>query len=207
LLSTVDGLSDVTIFAPLNTAFEAIGNLALNLSTTQLANILQYHVVNGTVGYSSDLSEGKITALNGGDLDIRMADNSIFVNQARVVNPNILIAGGVMHVIDSVLNPNDTSAKPMVYATTAAVAFSGASTATSLPFTSGITATTTVSALVATTETVVAGSTGGSGGSGGSGNGNGNGNGGSSSSGLGAMPTVAMNAAALLGGAAMAMNW
>ena len=43
LLDTVDSLSDVTIFAPNNSAFAAIGSALPNLSTSALASILQYH--------------------------------------------------------------------------------------------------------------------------------------------------------------------
>lgn len=50
-----------------------------------------------------------------------------------------------MHVIDAVLNPNNTSAKPNPSMSTAAVQFSGASSASSVPLTSGVMAATTVS--------------------------------------------------------------
>ena len=43
LVDTVDSLSDVTIFAPSNAAFEAIGSALPNLSAPELANILEYH--------------------------------------------------------------------------------------------------------------------------------------------------------------------
>ena len=49
LVEPVDSLKDVTIFAPSNEAFEKIGNTAAALPTTQLSQILEYHVLNGTV--------------------------------------------------------------------------------------------------------------------------------------------------------------
>jgi transforming growth factor-beta-induced protein len=51
-LATVNGLSDLTIFAPTNAAFQAIGATAESLSSTDLAGILEYHVIQNTVGYS-----------------------------------------------------------------------------------------------------------------------------------------------------------
>lgn len=51
--SALDSLSDVTVFVPDNEAFQGIGNLLANLSETDLTSILEYHVVNGTVGCKS----------------------------------------------------------------------------------------------------------------------------------------------------------
>merc|ERR1712036_193451 len=93
LVETVDGLSDVTIFAPSNEAFQAIGSALPNLSTEALSGILTYHVVQGTVGYSSILTNTTLETVNGESVTIS-------------------IAGGVVHVIDSVLNPNNPSAAP-----------------------------------------------------------------------------------------------
>ena len=53
LVSAVDNLKDVTIFAPSNEAFVKIDSATSALSTMQLANILEYHIINGTVGYVS----------------------------------------------------------------------------------------------------------------------------------------------------------
>src|ERR1700750_207065 len=58
LISTIDNLKDVTIFAPSNEAFRAIGSATSSLTTQQLASILEYHVINNTVGYSTLLTSG-----------------------------------------------------------------------------------------------------------------------------------------------------
>lgn len=49
LVSTLEGLGDVTIFAPNNDAFRAIADAAAGLSSADLTKILQYHVISGTV--------------------------------------------------------------------------------------------------------------------------------------------------------------
>jgi transforming growth factor-beta-induced protein len=103
-LTTVDGLKDVTIFAPSNAAFQAIGSATGSLSTTQLSSILQYHVIQGTVGYSSlltmELANESFPTVQGGSVMVEVTDGKVFVNSAQVVITDIIVANGVMHVID-----------------------------------------------------------------------------------------------------------
>merc|ERR1712032_1412934 len=106
---TLLGSEDLTIFAPSNSAFQDIGSLTGNLTMDMLADILSYHVIEGTVAYSSDLSNTSLTTLQGDDVEITIANGSVMVNNATVTNANILFAGGVIHVIDQVLNPNSNS--------------------------------------------------------------------------------------------------
>ncbi|KAE9369162.1 Fasciclin-domain-containing protein [Stipitochalara longipes BDJ] len=143
LVSTVDSLHDVTIFAPSNAAFQAIGSAVGTLTTAQLASILEYHVINGTVGYAPSLTNTTLTTVGGGSVTITVENGTVFVNSAKVIIPDVLVANGVVHVIDGVLNPNNTSAAPNP--TTTSAAFSGASSATDVPFTSGVSQGTTVS--------------------------------------------------------------
>jgi uncharacterized surface protein with fasciclin (FAS1) repeats len=100
LVATVDGLKDVTIFAPSNAAFEAIGSAAGSLTTDQLTSILTYHVVAGTVGYSTTLTNTTLKTVNGGSVTITVENGSVFVNSAKVIIPDVLVANGVVHVID-----------------------------------------------------------------------------------------------------------
>ncbi|KAK5698631.1 hypothetical protein LTR97_006278 [Elasticomyces elasticus] len=205
LTSTLDGASDITIFAPSNSAFQAIGSAAANLTAEQATAILTYHVINGTIAYSSSLSNASIPTLGGGNVTVTIDNGTVFINSARVVNPDILFAGGVIHIIDSVLNPmnnatgNDTQSEP-------ATAFSGATSFTVVPFTSGVpTPTTTIVDLVTSTTQVAVSYT-----SvvpaGGSAAATGGVEGSSSSSAGAAMQTGAVGAAALFGGAALLAN-
>ncbi|KAI1157963.1 FAS1 domain-containing protein [Nemania serpens] len=137
-------VNKATIFAPNNEAFHAIGSVLGNQSTEQLDQILGYHVVNGTVAYAPDFQNSTMRAKNGEDINIAVINGQIFVNSARVTVPDILYANGVIHVIDQVLNPNNTSATPTPSATTAGPAYTSASSgATGIPYTSGVTTPTT----------------------------------------------------------------
>ncbi|OMP81817.1 hypothetical protein BK809_0006126 [Diplodia seriata] len=164
LVDAVDTTPDVTIFAPSNDAFAAVGSVLANASAAELAAVLGYHVVNGTAGgalYSADLvaanrngssnqtSTVQLTALGGGELTIRVLDDGdVFVNGAKVVVPDLLVANGVLHVIDSVLNPSNSTAAPSDDDENnnddnnddddddGDVQFTGATSATDVPFTS-----------------------------------------------------------------------
>ncbi|KAL8847646.1 MAG: hypothetical protein Q9221_007334 [Calogaya cf. arnoldii] len=139
LVDTVQSLKDVTIFAPNNSAFNAIGSALPNLTTSQLASILSYHVVNGTVAYSSMLeNDMTVPALMGGDLRITMEGSDVFVNSAKVLIPDVLVANGVIHVIDNVLNPNNTMAEPQPTAEVQSAAFTATSTDNLGGLTSGV---------------------------------------------------------------------
>ena len=94
-------LPDLTIFIPINDAFNAIGSVVAGADAETLTSVLQYHVIPDTIAYSQSLSNITVPTLSGDDLTISVTlDGDIFVNQARVIFPNILIDNGVAHVID-----------------------------------------------------------------------------------------------------------
>ncbi|CEI65998.1 hypothetical protein FVEN_g4590 [Fusarium venenatum] len=129
---------NVTVFVPNNSAFAKVGSVLANASESDVADILAYHVVNDTLGYSSDLKNGTLTASDGTKLNIAIYNGTVFVNEAKVIVPDVLIANGVVHVIDAVLNPEKSSATANPTASTQEAAFSGASSVSDVPFTSGI---------------------------------------------------------------------
>ncbi|KAI9893336.1 MAG: hypothetical protein M1814_000466 [Vezdaea aestivalis] len=161
LVNTVDTARDLTIFVPNNAAFQRIGSALPNLTVEQITSILTYHVVNGTVGYSSTLRDNaKLTTLNGGQLTVRIQNGSVFVNSAKVVVADVLVANGVVHVIDNVLNPGNATATPNPSVSTQVPAFAGASSATNVPYTSGVpTPTASVGGAATTTSRASAAST------------------------------------------------
>ena len=99
---------EFTVFAPTDEAFEA---LLEELDVTQedllarddLADILTYHVVAGTV--TSDMLEaGDVETVNGATVTVSL-DDGVMVNDATVVAADVMASNGVIHVIDSVLLP------------------------------------------------------------------------------------------------------
>ncbi|KAI9654823.1 MAG: hypothetical protein M1821_005817 [Bathelium mastoideum] len=110
LLNTVNALPDITVFAPNNLAFAAINSTIAKLSSSQLSSILEYHVINGTVAYSTTLKNGEtVPTLNGATVKITVQGGTVQVNQATVTIADVLVANGVVHVINGVLQPNSSS--------------------------------------------------------------------------------------------------
>ncbi|KAI5778334.1 FAS1 domain-containing protein [Geopyxis carbonaria] len=151
LLATVDALADVTIFAPSNAAFRAIANLAGELSDADLASVLTYHVVPNATAYSTALRNNqKLRTLNGAELTVRIDDDDVFVNGAKVITADMLTNSGVVHVLDAVLNPDDAADTPDTEAETQSAAFPSATAATADPFVSELPASVTRTAGQAT---------------------------------------------------------
>jgi len=98
--------TNVTYFVP-NTA-EAIANftaVAKSVTQDELGAIFDYHVIPNFIGHSSDLQNGMVLqSVQGSDLLITVQGNETFVNQARVLQVDFLVANGVLHTIDSVLS-------------------------------------------------------------------------------------------------------
>lgn len=93
---------DVTIFAPNNEAFNSIGSALSNLSTDDLQDIIEYHIVD-SVRYSTSLENGTTLQSENDDRELRITVNengTVFVNAAEVIVPNVLIANGVLHIVD-----------------------------------------------------------------------------------------------------------
>lgn len=97
-----DAGGGLTLFAPLDSAFEGIDASAL--SDDQVRDILLYHVV-PVVAASSALSTGPVPTLQGNDIDVVVSDSGVTVNGISVVGPDALANNGIVHVIDQVLIP------------------------------------------------------------------------------------------------------
>lgn len=137
LLDVFDLRQDVTIFVPNNEAFNNIGNLISNFTTEDLTNIMSYHAVSGRVVYSDTYRGTSLPTLDSGkNLTITALNNDVYVNSARILISDILIANGVIHVIDNVLNPDHRTVGPVDG--TSQVAFANAVAGNASGLTSGV---------------------------------------------------------------------
>jgi transforming growth factor-beta-induced protein len=108
LVETLSSAGPFTIFAPTNTAFEALfADLGItgvaDLTAEQLTPILLYHVVSGNVR-SSDLSNGSVETLNG-PIEISLMPSPSINGTTMIVATDVQATNGVVHVIDKVLIP------------------------------------------------------------------------------------------------------
>ena len=127
---------DVTIFAPRNTAFQQLAGTLATTDPEALKKILRYHIVPKTVIQSQDLKGNASLTTPQGALTITRFNNDIFVNSAKVIQTDILVANGVVHMLDNVLNPDKSDAAPDVQLGTQTPAFPLAgqtSTGTAVP--------------------------------------------------------------------------
>jgi PGF-CTERM protein len=109
LVDTLSGPGPFTVFAPTDEAFAKVpkGVLeALMANKTLLTAVLTYHVVPGAV-MSSDLKDGmSVKTVEGSDVKIAISPAGVMVNNAKVIQPDIMASNGVIHVIDSVILPS-----------------------------------------------------------------------------------------------------
>ncbi len=111
LVDTLKGEGPFTVFAPTDEAFAKIPKAkldALLADKNALTAVLTYHVVPGKI-MSSDLIEKRLVSaktVQGQAVDID-ARASVKVNNANVVQADIVGTNGVIHVIDSVILPPD----------------------------------------------------------------------------------------------------
>ncbi|MEM1327657.1 MAG: fasciclin domain-containing protein, partial [Bacteroidota bacterium] len=111
LADDLSGEGPFTVFAPTDDAFDALpeGTVEALLEdpTGDLAQILLYHVVSGSV-LSTDLMDGMVVeTLNGQSVTVTINDDGIFVNDAQVIVADLEAQNGVVHVIDAVLLPEE----------------------------------------------------------------------------------------------------
>ncbi|KAL6901644.1 FAS1 domain-containing protein [Trichoderma evansii] len=157
LMPKVSYEENITVFAPIDSAFATIGGSLKHLDAKAIARIMGYHIVPNQVLVSSDLNNGtrlQTLAENAAgnapeSVVIRQAGNNKYVNSAQIVQPDILLANGIMHLISGVLNPDADAAVPNPTALSQAPVFA-VSTASN-PFTSALPC--TVSCPVTTTST------------------------------------------------------
>ena len=111
LVETLKGEGPFTVFAPTDEAFAAlpegtVENLLKPENKDQLVAILTYHVVPGNVKAADVVTLTSAETANGSDVRIRVEEQSVFINDSRVVATDISASNGVIHVVDTVILPN-----------------------------------------------------------------------------------------------------
>lgn len=117
LTTTLDGEGEFTVFAPVNPAFDALPEGALDnllADPPALNNVLKYHVMDGTYTIEELLELGGFPTLSGIPVTITQVDGTYYINNAAVLTADIPAANGIIHMIDSVLIPPAEAAQEEV---------------------------------------------------------------------------------------------
>ncbi|RQM04969.1 hypothetical protein DH86_00003693, partial [Scytalidium sp. 3C] len=134
-LESLNAQKDITVFIPNNDAFQALGPAITELTVNELLKVVDYHILPQVV-YSTNLTNGTtFTTEQGTSLKITHINNNLYVNSAQLLQGDILIENGVFHIIDNVLNWQDTTALPNASIPTQSPVFPSASPVPNLPFT------------------------------------------------------------------------
>lgn len=113
LIDTLKADGPYTVFAPTDEAFAKLPDgtvemLLLPENKDKLVAILTYHVVPGKVSAAEVVTLDSASTANGSDVAISVRGESVYVNDSRVVMTDIYASNGVIHVVDSVILPEES---------------------------------------------------------------------------------------------------
>ena len=111
LVDALKGDGPFTVFAPTDAAFaklpkETLESLLQPENKDQLIEILTYHVVPGKVLAQDVVALDSAATLQGDKVAIQVMGGKVKIDNANVVQTDIMAANGVIHVIDQVILPN-----------------------------------------------------------------------------------------------------
>jgi len=92
----------VTVFAPVNSAFESVDVDDLLGDGELLTEVLTYHAVRGTVT-ADQLESGSVPTLEGGSVTVNVTDTSVTVDDVPVGTTDLRTRNGVVHLLDGAL--------------------------------------------------------------------------------------------------------
>ena len=107
LTGTLDAAKDITVFAPDNQAFAKLTahDMTMMSGMDELARILKYHVVSGSIT-PAELAHGMtLTSLEGSPLKTAKMGSVYEVNNADVTCGNLHTANATVYIINTVLMP------------------------------------------------------------------------------------------------------
>jgi len=109
LVDTLKGAGPFTVFAPNDEAFAKLpaGTLeSLLKDPVALAKILTFHVVPGEMIAADVIATTALTTVQGSDLAVDTSDG-VAISGAKVLATDVMASNGVIHVIDTVLIPQN----------------------------------------------------------------------------------------------------
>lgn len=113
--STLQAAGSYTVFAPTDAAFDALPEGLLDSlqkpeNKEQLADLLRYHIVKGSLAKDSFENEQKLPTLANNDVVVRIDNGTIYIvdmkaSQAKLLGDGSSAANGILYSVTSVLLP------------------------------------------------------------------------------------------------------
>ncbi|MCH2177328.1 MAG: fasciclin domain-containing protein [Mariniblastus sp.] len=114
LVDTLNGRKEFTVFAPTDAAFNNIDPATLESllqpeNKSLLTSILTYHVLSGRVAAKDAYDLTDAPSVNGQRLNLNFKGDALRINNAVITTTDIQCSNGVIHVIDTVLLPEQST--------------------------------------------------------------------------------------------------
>lgn len=111
LVETLQGEGPFTVFAPSDEAFAklpagTVESLLKPENREQLRAVLTYHVVPGRLMSAEVVKRERAGTVLGEEVEFSVKDGTAMIEDARIVEKDIVASNGVIHVIDSVILPD-----------------------------------------------------------------------------------------------------
>jgi uncharacterized surface protein with fasciclin (FAS1) repeats len=110
LEETLSGPGPFTVFAPTDDAFAklppgTVDDLLKPENKAKLASVLAYHVVPGKLSAKEVVRSPTLKTVQGQSLAVKADGADVSIDNAKVVQADIMASNGVIHVIDTVVLP------------------------------------------------------------------------------------------------------
>jgi len=109
LADALSGKDEITVFAPNEAAFKALGDIE-DIGKDKLARVLKNHIIKGKTNLGVALAAGEATSMLGTDHVVAIEGGGIQVGGANIKKANIDCSNGYLNIIDNVLMP---ASKPL----------------------------------------------------------------------------------------------
>jgi len=107
MAETLNNPGPFTLFAPNDEAFEKLNAETILADREKILSILQYHLV--TEKHLANTLDAKnifsLLTEKGKSLSVYLDENEVMIDNAHIVEPDILCSNGVIHIIDNVFLP------------------------------------------------------------------------------------------------------
>lgn len=109
ITDTLKNSGPYTVFAPTDSAFNKLPPEtvdALMKDKQKLAALLSHHIIPGKITVA-DVKPGKVKTMQGDMVTLTSDNGKVTVNNANVIQSDLIADNGVIHEIDSVVFPQE----------------------------------------------------------------------------------------------------